>query len=76
MKTTLSRLSILILAAATITGSASAQAAVPEGTRPPVAENGSYYGQPNAKGVPKTVYVRSHYRARPAARSHSPRSHR
>jgi hypothetical protein len=29
---------------------------------PPVAENGSYYGEPNANGVPKTVYVDGYYR--------------
>jgi hypothetical protein len=45
-------------------------------TGPAVAENGSYYGQPNKSGVPKTVpvrgyyrkdgtYVRPHYRSRP-----------
>ncbi|MFA9479364.1 thermonuclease family protein [Phycisphaerales bacterium AB-hyl4] len=28
-----------------------------------VAENGSYYGQPNQNGVPKTVRVRGYYRA-------------
>lgn len=44
--------------------------------RPLVAENGSYYGQLNANGVPKTVnvrsyhrkdgtYVRGHYRSKP-----------
>src|SRR5258708_4231910 len=27
-----------------------------------VAENGSYYGEPNANGVPKTVYVNGYYR--------------
>jgi hypothetical protein len=27
-----------------------------------VAENGSYYGQPNANGVPKTVAVNGYYR--------------
>ena len=27
-----------------------------------VAENGSYYGQPNANGVPKTVHVNGYYR--------------
>ncbi|MFI4916964.1 MAG: hypothetical protein ACIAS6_10720 [Phycisphaerales bacterium JB060] len=27
-----------------------------------VAENGSWHGQPNANGVPKTVYVRGYYR--------------
>ena len=43
---------------------------------PGVAENGSYYGEPNANGVPKTVrvngyyrkdgtYVRGHYRSAP-----------
>jgi hypothetical protein len=42
----------------------------------PTAENGSYYGQPNVMGVPKTVhvsgyyckdgtYVRGHYRSKP-----------
>lgn len=42
-----------------------------------VAENGSYYGQPNAYGVPKTVpvqgyyrndgtHVQGHYRSRPS----------
>jgi hypothetical protein len=45
-------------------------------TYPFVAENGSYYGEPNANGVPKTVhvngyfrkdgtYVRGHYRSSP-----------
>jgi hypothetical protein len=44
--------------------------------KPFVGENGSYYGEPNASGVPKTVYVngyfrkdgtyvRSHYRSSP-----------
>lgn len=48
----------------------------PPAYKPNVAENGSYYGQPNAYGVPKTVhvsgyfrkdgtYVRGHYRSRP-----------
>jgi hypothetical protein len=27
-----------------------------------VAENGSYYGQPNVNGVPKTVAVSGYYR--------------
>ena len=27
-----------------------------------VAENGSYYGEPNANGVPKTVHVNGYYR--------------
>ena len=27
------------------------------------AENGSYYGQPNTNGVPKTVYVDGYYRS-------------
>lgn len=31
-------------------------------SRPSVAENGSWRGQPNANGVPKTVYVRGYYR--------------
>jgi hypothetical protein len=50
--------------------------AVPRVGAPFVAENGSYYGQPNKYGMPKTVhvrgyfkkngtYVRSHYRSRP-----------
>jgi hypothetical protein len=30
--------------------------------KPGVAENGSYYGQPNTEGVPKTVYVNGYYR--------------
>lgn len=30
--------------------------------KPSVAENGSYYGQPNAWGAPKTVHVRGYYR--------------
>ncbi|MGA4578032.1 YHYH domain-containing protein [Limisphaera sp. VF-2] len=30
--------------------------------RPFVAENGSYYGQRNAYGVPKTVYVKGYFR--------------
>jgi hypothetical protein len=29
---------------------------------PGVAENGSYYGEPNENGVPKTVYVHGYYR--------------
>ena len=44
-----------------------------------MAENGSWYGQPNANGVPKTVrvrgyyrkdgtYVRGHYRSSPSSR--------
>ena len=31
-------------------------------TVPGVAENGSYYGQPNANGIPKTVHVDGYYR--------------
>lgn len=31
--------------------------------KPRVAENGSYYGQLNNNGVPKTVYIRSHFRS-------------
>lgn len=49
-----------------------------------VAENGSYYGQPNANGVPKTVavggyyrkdgtYVRGHYRSAPGSNPPSTR---
>ena len=30
---------------------------------PPIAENGSYYGEPNNNGVPKTVYVQGYYRS-------------
>jgi hypothetical protein len=30
---------------------------------PSVGENGSYYGEPNAYGVPKTVYVNGYYRS-------------
>ncbi len=48
----------------------------PASFKPFVAENGSYYGEPNQYGVPKTVhvkgyyrkdgtYVRGHYRSRP-----------
>ena len=51
---------------------------------PGVAENGSYYGELNANGVPKTVhvngyyrrdgtYVRGHYRSAPG--TNPPRSH-
>jgi len=50
---------------------------------PPVAENGSYYGELNANGVPKTVhvdgyyrkdgtYVRGHYRSAPGTNPHKP----
>ena len=28
----------------------------------PTAENGSYYGEPNKYGIPKTVYVNGYYR--------------
>ena len=49
-----------------------------------VAENGSYYGQPNVNGVPKTVavggyyrkdgtYVRGHYRSAPGSNPPSTR---
>ena len=49
-------------------------------TGPGVAENGSYFGQPNKVGIPKTVpvrgywrkdgtYVRGHYRSRPTGRT-------
>ena len=49
-----------------------------------VAENGSYYGQPNVNGVPKTVavggyyrkdgtYVRGHYRSSPGSNPPSTR---
>ena len=49
-----------------------------------VAENGSYYGQPNANGVPKTVavsgyyrkdgtYVQGHYRSAPGSNPSSSR---
>lgn len=49
-----------------------------------VAENGSYYGEPNDNGVPKTVfvsgyyrkdgtYVRSHYRSKPGSNPKSSR---
>lgn len=31
-------------------------------TTPIVAENGSYYGEPNDNGVPKTVFVQGYYR--------------
>ena len=34
-----------------------------------VAENGSYYGQPNVNGVPKTVAVNGYYLARTARMS-------
>jgi len=34
----------------------------PVNQSPFVAENGSYYGQPNENGIPKTVYVRGYYR--------------
>lgn len=51
----------------------------PPAYKPHVAENGSYYGQPNDYGVPKTVhvsgyyrkdgtYVRGHYRSKPSRR--------
>lgn len=36
--------------------------ATPAATAPAVAENGSYYGEPNQNGVPKTVYVHGYYR--------------
>ena len=53
---------------------------------PGVAENGSYYGQLNAKGVPKTVhvdgyyrkdgtYVRGHYRSPPYSNPPKAKSH-
>ncbi len=52
-----------------------------------VAENGSYYGQPNVNGVPKTVavggyyrkdgtYVRGHYRSSPGSNPPSTRRRR
>jgi len=56
--------------------SPSIQRPAPSLGKPLVAENGSYYGEPNVSGVPKTVYVngyfrkdgtyvRSHYRSSP-----------
>ncbi len=36
--------------------------APPAQFKPFIAENGSYYGQPNQYGVPKTVHVRGYYR--------------
>ncbi len=63
---------------------ASAPVVLPAPVHGSVAENGSYYGQPNVNGVPKTVavggyyrkdgtYVRGHYRSAPGSNPPSTR---